>query len=52
MVNYLVKYNIEKDSLKETNTEIIKGYSLMIKSHQRFKSEKHNMFFEKLVILL
>ena len=44
-VNYLEKKGINVNSVKEDKKEFIKN-KLLLKSQQRFKSERHNVFTE------
>ena len=46
-INYLKKKEIDVDGLKEDKKESIKN-RLILKTQQRFKSEKHNVFTEKI----
>ena len=46
-INYLGKKEIDVDSLKEDKKEFIKN-RLILKTQQRFKSEKHNVFTERM----
>ena len=45
-MNYL-ENNIQTDSLSENNKDFIENNRLILKSQQRFKSEKHNVFSEE-----
>ena len=36
------------DSLRENHKVFIKGNKLILKSQERFKNEKHNVFTEKI----
>ena len=47
IVNYLEKKGINADSLKEDRKEFIKN-KLLLKSQQRFKSERYNVFNEEI----
>ena len=46
-INYLEKNKFDVDSLKEDPKEFVKK-KLIVKTLQRFKSEKHNVFTEKI----
>ena len=45
---YLEKNEISIDHLKKINEELIRNNKSILKIHQRFKSEKHNVFIEKI----
>ena len=47
-INYKVKNEISVDSLKKNHKEFIKNNKLTLKTQQRFKSERHNIFTEKI----
>ena len=47
-INYLRKKKIDVDSLKEDEKEFVKNNKLILKTQQRFKSEKHNVFTEEI----
>ena len=47
-INYLRKKKIDVDSLKEDKKEFVKNNKLILKIQQRFKSERHNVFTEKI----
>ena len=47
IVNYLEKRGINVDSLKEDKKEFMKN-RLILKTQQRFKSERHNVFTEEI----
>ena len=40
-INHLEKHKIDEDSLKEDHKKFIKNDKLILKTQQRFKSEKH-----------
>ena len=44
-INYLEKNEINVDSIKTDHKEFIKNNKLILKTRQRFKSERHNVFF-------
>ena len=44
-INYLEKKKIDLDCLKEDKKEFVKN-KLILKTQQRFKSERHNVFTE------
>ena len=46
--NQLEKNKVNVDSLKEDQKEFIKDKKLILKSQQRFKSQKHNVFTEEI----
>ena len=46
--NQLEKNKVNVDSLKEDQKEFIKDNKLILKSQQRFKSQKHNVFTEEI----
>ena len=43
-INHLEKNKIDADSLKKYDKELIKNNKLILKTKQRFKSEKLNVF--------
>ena len=45
--NPLEKHKIEKDSLKEDQKEFVKNNKLILKTQQRFESERYNVFTEE-----
>ena len=47
-INHLEKHKIDEDSLKEDHKKFIKNDKLILKTQQRFKSEKHNVFTEEI----
>ena len=47
-INHLEKNEINGDSLTEDHKEFIKNDKLILKTQQRFRSEKYNVFNEKL----
>ena len=46
-IAYLRKNN-DADSLKEDQKDFVKNNKLILKIQQRFKSERHNLFTEKI----
>ena len=46
--NHLENNNIDVGSLKEDYKESTKNNKLILKAQQRFRSEKHNVFTEKI----
>ena len=46
-ITYLSKNKTDIDSLKEDQKEFVKNKELILKTEQRFKSERHNVFTEK-----
>ena len=47
-LNHLGKSNIGLDSLEEDQKQFIKYNNIILKTQQRFRSEKHNIFTEKI----
>ena len=47
-INHLVKKKIDVDSLKGDQKEIIENNKLILKTQQRFKSERHNVFTKEI----
>ena len=45
-INYLRKKKTDLDSLKEDQKEFVKNNKVILKTQQRFKSERHNVFTE------
>ena len=45
-MNYLEKNKIDIDNIKENYEEFIKNNKSILKTQQRFKSERHNVFTE------
>ena len=46
-INYLEKHKINADSLRKDHEELIKNNELILKTQQKFKSEKRSVFTEK-----
>ena len=46
-INYLEKNEIDVDSLSKHQKEFRKINKLMLKTHQRFRSEKHYVFSQR-----
>ena len=46
-INQLEKNKVDADSLKENHEEFIKINRSILKSQQRFRTEKHNVFTEE-----
>ena len=46
-INQLVKNKVNIDSFKKDHKEFINNNKLILKSQQRFRREKHNVFTEK-----
>ena len=46
--NYLRKNKIDVDSLEKDQKEFVKNNKLILKTPQRFKSERHNVFTEEI----
>ena len=49
--NYLERKEVDVDCLKEDKKEHIKN-SIILKTQQRFKKERHNIFTEKIIKIL
>ena len=47
-INHLEKNKFDVDSLKEDQKEFIKNNKLILKTQQRFRSEKHNVITEEI----
>ena len=47
-INHLEKNKIDADSLKEDQKDFIKINKLVLKTQQKFRSEKHNVFNEEI----
>ena len=47
-VSYVEKNKIDTDSIKENQKKFIKKNKSMLKIQKRFKSERHNVFTEKI----
>ena len=47
-INHLERNENYTDSLKKDHKEFIKNNKLILKTQQRFKSEKHNVFTEEI----
>ena len=47
-INYLEKNEINLDSLEKDHKEFIKNNKLILKTQQRFKRERHNVFTEEI----
>ena len=46
-MNQLEKYKVNVDSIRGNKKELTKNNRLILKSQQRFRSEKHNVFTEQ-----
>ena len=46
--NYLEKIEIKADNLKKDCKEFMKNNKLILKTQQKFKSERHNVFTEEI----
>ena len=46
-MNQLEKYKVNVDSIHGNKKELTKNNRLILKSQQRFRSEKHNAFTEE-----
>ena len=51
-INHLENNKTDVDSLKEDHKEFIKSNKLILKTQQRFRSEKHNVLLKKLIRVL
>ena len=47
-INYLRKKKIDVHSLKEDQKEFVKNNKVILKTQQRFKNERHNVFAEEI----
>ena len=47
-INYIEKNKIDIDSIKENYKEFIKNNKSILKTQQKFKSERHNVFTEEI----
>ena len=47
-INHLEKIKFGVDSLKDNQKEVIKNNKLILKTQQRFRSEKYNVFTEEI----
>ena len=47
-INYLRTKEIDVDSHKEDQKEFVNNNTLILKTQQRFKSERHNVFTEEI----
>ena len=47
-INQIEKNKVNTESLRENRKEFIKNNKLILKIHQRFKSETHNVFTEEI----
>ena len=47
-INYLEKNKIDADSVKKNHKKCIEISKLLLKTRQRFRSEKHNVFTEQI----
>ena len=47
--NYLEKNKIDIDILKKDHQEFIKNNKLILKTQQRFKSQRNNLFNEEII---
>ena len=50
-INYPEKNEIKTDNLKRYHKQFIRNNKLILKTQQRFKSDRHNVFLKKLIIL-
>ena len=51
IINYLERKEVDVDCLKEDKKEHIKN-RIILKTKQRFKKERHNIFTEKIIKIL
>ena len=49
-INYLDTNNLNMDNLQENHKKLLKNGKLTLKIQQRFQSEKHNVFTEKVYL--
>ena len=49
-INYLDTNNLNMDNLQENHKKLLKNGELTLKIQQRFQSEKHNVFTEKVYL--
>ena len=47
-INHLEKFKIDAVSFKEVHKKFIKNNKLILKTQQRFKSERHNVFTKEI----
>ena len=47
-MSHLEKYKIDVDSLKEDHKEFIQNNKLMLKTQQRFRAERNNIFTKEI----
>ena len=47
-INYLRKNKTDVDRLKEHQKEFVKNSEIILKTQQRFKSKRHNVFNEEI----
>ena len=47
-INYLEKNKINMDNLKKMHKQFIRNNKSILKTQQRFKSERHNVFIEEI----
>ena len=47
-IDYIEKCKTDVDSVKENHKEIIKNNKSTLKTQQKFKSERHNVFTEEI----
>ena len=46
-INYLEKNKIDIDNVKKSRKEFVKNNTLILKTQQRFKNERHHVFTEE-----
>ena len=47
-INYLEKYKVDINSIKKNHKELIKNNKSILKTQQRFKSKRYNVFTEEI----
>ena len=47
-INHLEKNKINMDNLKKMHKQFIRNNKSILKTQQRFKSERHNVFIEEI----
>ena len=48
-INHLENYKLDVDSLKENFKKLIRNNTITLKSWQRFRRKKHNVFTEEVI---
>ena len=47
-ISQLERNKVNTESFRESHNEFIKDYKLILKTHQRFKSKRHDFFTEEI----